>query len=128
MGKFTKKPSKFLNEPYFLPYTRSRKLDRINDLSVVRTASPFDINEFTAPACVRRTWIRNDEDIDGCFASIYLEKNNEIKTMYTRLEILDESMVRKTFLIHEAHSCTSKSFYQFNFIPYFSILVQFHYG
>ena len=68
-------------------------LNRKEDISVVITVSPFLINEFTAPACIRTKYIEYSDRPDTCYASIYLQNNKDIKTMYAPLKELNKSEV-----------------------------------
>ena len=122
---------KALKINWFLPYIsswspaakeeRSRYLDLKQDVAIITVNPPFEINESTAPACIKlsnRT-IGQFDDLDGktCYSSFYKKTASSVKLMYSPLLMMNKDKVR--------NQCFNKIiFLLLNLV----IIVQFYHG
>ena len=93
---------------WFLPYVsvyssaakedRSGYLDHYQDVAIITVSPPFEINESTAPACIKLSNQTKDQfdDLDGktCYSSCYKKTGSSVKLMYSPLLMMSDDKVR----------------------------------
>ena len=93
---------------------RSGYLDRKQDVAIITISPPFDINESTAPACIKlsnQTYEHFDY-LGGktCYSSYYKKTGSSVKLMYSPLLMMNSNKVRNDGHCRVEHNLTSKKF------------------
>ena len=77
---------------------RSGYLDRYEDVAIITVSPPFEINNSTAPACIKLSnqATENFDDLDGktCYTSFYKKTGPKVKLLYSPLLMMNSDKVR----------------------------------
>ena len=92
---------------------RSGYLDRYEDVAIITVSPPFEINNSTAPACIKLSNQATEhfDDLDGktCYSSFYKKTGPKVKLLYSPLKMMNSDKVRNQLIQKMIHICNTES-------------------